>query len=188
MEAVKALERSGTPAENFLRANTNPLHLTEGVHFIRLIREESRLQGMRTIPAKPQSTTSEVTERIITRVALTAPASTISSLPVETATIQATNITFGDLMDEDFSFLDPFLGGDVTTPAPLEQSDPVVEVEDNSRADVSSDKPSTDGTAVIKDQRAPRKDDQEAKRRRRESSSSSSSDSSESSEDGESVQ
>ena len=42
VEAAKTLEKSGVPLENFLRANSNPVHLTEGVHFIRLSREESR--------------------------------------------------------------------------------------------------------------------------------------------------
>lgn len=40
VDAAKALEKTGVPQKNFIRANTNPVHLTEGV----LRRKESRQQ------------------------------------------------------------------------------------------------------------------------------------------------
>jgi hypothetical protein len=128
---------------------------------------------MGTISNKPKldATTpkSSVMETATPKVAQPAPTSTLS------------NFTLDDLVDEDFSFLDPFLGVDVVTPAPVVEQCEAAKLPVDPPANKPEDRPVE--TPATNYRRAPRKEMPEAKRKRRESASSSSSSSSSSGED-----
>lgn len=180
VEAAKALEKSGVPQENFLRANSNPVHLTEGVHFIRLSREESRQHWLKMNASRTHTGSTGARPQLIVpdptpKIAEPAPAP-LAELPE--AALAPKSITFEDLPDEDFSFLDPYLEGEAGTSVSgvvelqtpqVDQLDPSVAKE---RTVISRTERATSETEKEAQKqgsrRAPTKGNQSIKRTRRE--------------------
>lgn len=115
---TKAFEKSGIPQENNLLANRNPVHLAEGVHFIHLSKEESRQHLIKVNLSK--ASTGPPGARHLLAISdptpkLAAPASLAPNKLQEAAVVTPKSITFEGLLNEDFSFLDPYLVGDAGT-------------------------------------------------------------------------
>lgn len=104
--AAKAFKKIKVTKKKFLRTNPNLAYLTEGVNYIRLSRRESS----DTVNSLfDWGKVSFVTSGFNPKIAATAPAPAAELQ--ETALALKSN-TFEDLIDEDFSFHNPYLESD----------------------------------------------------------------------------